>query len=347
MNIAIPTEIKAHEGRVALTPQAVMRICQQGHRCYVQAGAGLCSGYADKDYIRAGAAIMPNAESVYRAGELIIKVKEPIAADLQHLRSRHTLFCFLHLAANLELQQYLQSIGLTAIAFETLSDNGKLPLLAPMSEIAGRVAIQAGTHLLHSHRGILLGGIRDTDCGTVTVIGAGNAGQQAIGQALALGARVNAFDINPRRLKTLQKQHPSLHCYNAHHLAIQNAVRQSDLVIGAVLVTGAKAPILVEANTVSDMPVGSVLVDIAIDQGGCIETMHPTDYDNPTFEVDRIIHMAVTNLPGAVPRTASQALSQALLPYALKIAENSYTSAIQTSINVQNGAIIHPALMAA
>ena len=164
---------------------------------------------------------------------------------------------------------------------------------------------------------------------------------------MALGARVNAFDINPSRLKALQKQHPSLHCYSAHHLAIQNAVRQSDLVIGAVLVTGAKAPILVEANTVADMPVGSVLVDIAIDQGGCIETMHPTDYDNPTFEVDSVIHMAVTNLPGAVPRTASQALSQALLPYALKIANHSYSNAIQASINIQNGAIIHPALMAA
>ena len=347
MNIAVPTEIKAHEGRVALTPHAIAQVCRQGHRCYIQTEAGLPSGYADEEYIRAGAQIMPNAESLYRAGELIIKVKEPIAADLQYLRAHHTLFCFLHLAANLKLQRQLQNIGLTAIAFETLVDNNRLPLLAPMSEIAGRVAIQAGAHLLHSHRGVLLGGIRDTDCGIVTVIGAGNAGQQAISQALALGAKVNAFDINSGTLKALEKKHPSLHCYTAHHLAIQNAVRQSDLVIGAVLVTGARSPILVEADTVSTMPAGSVLIDIAIDQGGCIETMHATDYDQPTFEVHRVIHMGVTNLPGAVPRTASQALAKALLPYALKIASHSHSPAIQASINIHRGRIIHPALMAA
>lgn len=347
MNIGIPTEVKKREGRVALTPQAVMRICQHGHRCYLQAGAGIQSGYTDTDYLHAGAIIMPSAESVYRAGELIIKVKEPINADLKHLRARHTLFCFLHLAANPELQQKLKDIGLTAIAFETVSNQGALPLLAPMSEIAGRVAVQAGAHLLHHHRGILLGGCNHTDSGTVTVIGAGNAGQQAIQQALALGAHVNVFDINPHRLHYLQKQYPSLHCYEAHHLAMQNAVRQSDLVIGAVLVPGAKAPTLILKDTVMSMPSGSVIIDIAIDQGGCIETMRATDYENPSYEVNGVIHIGVTNLPGAVPRTASQALSHVLLPYALKIADHTFSPSLQASINIAQGKVIHPALMAA
>lgn len=347
MNIGVPKEIKAQEGRIALAPSAIEQLCHHGHRCYVESQAGLTSGYSDADYIQAGAHIAPSAKVLYGAAELIIKVKEPIKEDLQHLKPHHTLFCFLHLAANKALMEELQGIGLTAIAFETLEEHGQLPLLAPMSEIAGRVAVQTGAHLLHQHRGILLGGVRDTDKGIVTVLGAGNAGRQAIANALSLGAKINVFDINPEQLKEVEAIYPEIHTFAPHRLAIQNAVRQSDLVIGAVLVTGAKAPILVEEHTVRSMPMGSVIIDIAIDQGGCIETMRPTDYDNPTYEKHKVIHMGVTNLPGAVPRTATQALSQAILPYAIKLASRKTSSSLYSGINVQSGKILHPALMAA
>lgn len=347
MNIGVPKEVKAGEGRVALTPQACNLLCKRGQRCYVQHNAGLASGYSDAEYLQAGAHIAHSAQALYQAAELVIKVKEPIAQDLQHLKSHHVLFCFLHLAANPELQQQLKDIGLTAIAFETLESQGQLPILAPMSEIAGRVAIQSGAHLLHQHRSILLGGIRGTDAGQVTIVGAGNAGQQAMINARALGGNVHVFDINPNRLQVLESRYPDVHFSLPHNLAIQNAVRQSDMVIGAVLVTGAKAPVLISEYSVSSMAAGSVVIDISIDQGGCVEGIRATDYNNPRYIDHGVIHMAVTNLPGAVPRTASQALSQAIVPYALKIAEQTVSPSLESGTNICQGRLVHPALMAA
>lgn len=347
MNIGIPYERKTLEGRVALTPSAVHQLSQRGHRVYVEIGAGLKSGYSDRDYIEAGAHISPDAKMLYHAAELIVKVKEPIADDLQHLNPRHTLFCFLHLAANPELTSALRKIGLTAIAFETIEVDGKLPLLAPMSEIAGKVAVQAGAHLLHQHKGLLLGGVQGTEVGKVTIIGAGNAGRAALEAALALGADVQVFDINTKLLAKLKRQYPRLHADLPHRLSIQNAVCGSDLLIGAVLVTGARAPVLVDRRSIQQMAKGSIVIDIAIDQGGCIDTIQPTDYSAPTYDYHGVIHMGVTNMPGAVPRTASQALSGAITPYVAMLAEHIDNEALDGGINVRAGKIIHPALLAA
>lgn len=353
MHIGIPKENKSREGRIALLPQACGALVEAGHDVFVEAGAGILSGYRDADYADAGARLVSNAAALYDAAKLIVKVKEPIEQDLQYLRVDHTLFCFLHLAAVPELTRRLCDIGLTAIGFETIqTEDGRLPLLAPMSAIAGRVGTQVGTHLLHQSqggRGILLGGVAGTEPGRVVVLGAGVAGTNAATLAAAIGADVRVFDKDLVRLQALPKTGYAgrLTGHEATPEAIAEAVVTADLLVGAVLVPGAQAPRVVTAEMVKSMAPGSVIVDISVDQGGCIATTRPTTYDDPTYLVDGVIHFAVTNMPGAVPRTATQALSHAILPYVERIASLPRPGddpVVAGGINVQAGEIVHPAL---
>lgn len=350
MKIGVPMETKPMEARVALIPYAVAELVQAGHAVFVQASAGLLSGYSDAEFVAAGATVLPSAEAVFASADLIVKVKEPIAGDLALLESRHLLFCYLHLAPNPELSRRLCDIGLTAVAFETVVEGGKLPLLAPMSEIAGRVAVQAGVHYLHRSmggKGLLLGGVPGAENGKVVIIGAGVAGQNAAKMAAAMGAYVTAFDRSPDALRAIESIAPNITGLFAYQSAIAQAMRDADLVIGAVLIPGAVAPRLVTRQMVRDMPDGGFIADISIDQGGCIETIRATDYRNPVYVEEGVMHMGVTNMPGAVPRTASQALSGAILPYVLKLAGGQWQQylALKQGVNVAGGKIVHPALL--
>ncbi|MES9845280.1 MAG: NAD(P)-dependent oxidoreductase, partial [Candidatus Sedimenticola sp. 6PFRAG5] len=265
-------------------------------------------------------------------------------------RQDQLLFSFLHFAANKPLMERLQERGVTAVAFETVEEGGQLPLLTPMSDIAGRLSVQIGSNLLHrphGGRGLLLGGLPAAERGRVVVLGAGNAGGNAIRVAAALGAEVIAFDKKPQRLELMREFGDNVTALYPYSEKVDQEIRRADLVIGAVLITGAKAPVLVNADQVSSMQAGSVVVDIAVDQGGCIETTRPTSYDDPTYQVSGITHFAVTNMPGAVPRTASQVLSASLIPYALKIAAKDGLDepSIKSGINLMGGEIMHPALL--
>ena len=353
MRIGIPSETKTLEGRVALVPFACGDLVQAGHAVYIQSGAGLKSGFGDEDFSKVGVTVVPDAATLFEKAELVVKVKEPIAGDLTHLRADHRLFCYLHLAAEPALTQALADIGLTAVAFETVEDaNGTLPLLAPMSIIAGRIATQVGTHLLHQPqggRGILLGGLGGAERGHVVVLGAGAAGGHAASLAAAGGARVTVFDKRPDRLEAMMAIGPNISALYPYQEAVSEAVKDADLVIGAVLVTGARAPHVLTRAMIEQMPKGSVVVDISVDQGGCFETTRPTTYQDPTFVVEGVTHFAVTNMPGAVPRTASQALSAAILPYVMKMADETWESdaSLHKGINVRAGEVVHPALVAA
>lgn len=345
MKIGIPCEIKVLEGRVALTPSAVGELVKHQHRVYVQKNAGLLSGYSNQQYQDAGAKLVTSAKALYASADLIVKVKEPQTRELKYLRADHILFSYLHLAAAPELTKKLLSIGLTAIAFETVTANKQLPLLAPMSDIAGRIAIQIGTHLLHQPqggRGILLGGVAGTEKGQVVILGGGTAGEAATRIASALGANVLVFDINPDKKARLESIGQNVTVQEPFVQDIDEAVEQADLLIGAVLIPGAKAPHLVTAEQVKSMQTGSVIIDISVDQGGCIETTRPTTYANPTFQWEGVIHFGVTNMPGAVPRTSTQALSAALLPYVLQLCDTEWPSnpVLASGVNVQNGVII-------
>ena len=350
MRVGIPKEIKPREGRVGLVPHAVADLVHHGHEVYVQASAGALSGFSDADYRQAGAMICDDAESLYQQGELIIKVKEPVEGDLRLLRRDHLLFCYLHLAPNRQLTEALLKIGLTAVAFETVEENGHLPLLKPMSQIAGRVAIDAGSHYLHQSmggRGVLLGGVAGTERGHVVVIGAGVAGGSAARAAADMGALVTVFDQRQDALDRASAMGPNVTGQYAYRESIAAALKTADLVVGAVLITGAKAPRVVTRDMVRAMPEKSLIVDISIDQGGCVETMKPTNYDAPVYEEEGVLHMGVTNMPGAVPRTASQALSGAVLPYALQLAagELDQRKALGMGVNVRAGKLVHPALI--
>lgn len=349
MRIGIPKEIKIREGRVALVPSAAGELVRAGHEVVLQAGAGAASGYADADYGALGVRIAPDAAAVYAHAQMLLKVKEPIAPEYPLLRPDHLLFSYLHLAAAPELARVLMQKGLTAVAFETVEEGGGLPLLAPMSDIAGRLAVQIGATLLHSHRGgrgVLLGGLPGTERGHVAVLGAGEAGGNAAAAAAALGARVTVFARRRDSLERMQRLGPNVTALPSHADLLERAITDADLLVGAVLIPGARAPRLVGRKLVSRMRPGSVIVDVSVDQGGCIETAHPTDYDNPTYVVDGVIHFAVTNMPGAVPRTASQALSASLLPYVLRLAAPGGLSdtAIARGINVRAGKLVYPAL---
>jgi alanine dehydrogenase len=280
---------------------------------------------------------------------MIIKVKEPIGPELDLLRKEHLLFCYLHLAANPELATRLQEIGLTAIAFETVEEGGLLPLLAPMSDIAGRLATQIGSNLLYQHnggRGVLLGGVPAAERGKVVILGAGVAGSGAAIVATGLGAEVTVFDRKRPKLERMRSLGNNVTALYPYHHAVHEALKTADLLIGAVLVTGAKTPHIVSADMVKSMQPGSVIVDISVDQGGCVETTRPTNYAEPTYVWEDVVHFAVTNMPGAVPRTASQTLSAALIPYAHLIAGGSWggDARIQAGVNVQDGKIVHSAV---
>jgi len=342
MKIGIPREIKIQEGRVALVPDAVAELVKHQHQVFIETEAGILSGYPDDAYRAAGAEIVSDAMGLFEAAQLIVKVKEPQASELDLLRADHLLFSYLHLAALPELTRSLKEIGLTAVGFETVMDGRRLPLLAPMSDIAGRIASQTGSNLLYHHhggRGILIGGVPAAERGHVVILGAGVAGTAAARMAAGMGARVTVFDRNRDKLEKVRLIGPNVSGRHAFHSAIEEVVQTADLLIGAVLIPGARTPHLVSAETVRSMQPGSVIIDISVDQGGCIETTRPTNYDAPTFLWEGVVHYGVTNMPGAVPRTASQALSAALVPYILRLAEPGWETQpdLAAGINVQAG----------
>ena len=350
MRVGIPKEIKPMEGRVALTPAAVREIVRHGAVVGIQQGAGEGSGYADQDYATVGAELLEDAASLYDWAQLIVKVKEPLDEEVDRLRSDHLLFCYLHLAANQALTQRLCGVGLTAVAFETVMDRGRLPILVPMSEIAGRISVQVGAHLTHTvegGRGVLLGGLPGVERGNVVVLGAGSAGGAAVREAAALGANVTVFDKNPLQLERMFRIAPNVTALAPTDAALDDALAQADLLIGAVLLPGAAAPRLVSRAQVAHMPRGSVIADISVDQGGCIETTRPTTYDAPTYVEEGVQHFCVTNMPGAVPRTATQALTAAMLPYLLTLLTPDWRddARLVDAINVERGRVVHPALL--
>ena len=350
MHIGIPREIKPLEGRVALSPEACGDLVHAGHTVIVEHHAGKLSGYPDERYQSLGATIAADADATYGEAELIVKVKEPVTGDLARLRKDHLLFCFLHLAANRELTHRLQDIGLTAVGFETVeADNGALPLLAPMSDIAGRIATQIGTSLLHQPqggKGVLLGGLPGAERGRVVIVGAGNAGGNAAAMAAAMGAQVTVFDLRRERLAAMRSLGNNVTGLYPYKEAIHQAVVTADLLIGAALMTGQRAPHIVTRDMVRQMQPGSVIVDISVDQGGCIETTRPTTYESPTYVEEGVVHFTVTNMPGAVPRSASQALSAAILPYVHSLTGPDWENSppLSHGINVAAGELIHPAL---
>lgn len=352
MRIGIPREIKVLEGRVALIPEAATELVRRGHEVFIEKGAGEGSGYADADFQAQGVTVLPDAPAVYEAAEMVVKVKEPQPQELDLLRADHLLFSYLHLAAEPELTRSLLEIGLTAVGFETVEEGRHLPILAPMSDIAGRMATQIGAQLLHAPqggRGVLLGGVPGAERGHVVVIGAGVAGGNAARVAASLGARVTVFEPDRDRMEAMRALGPNVTALYPFENSVREAAFDADLLIGAVLITGARAPHVVDADTVRRMKPGSVVVDISVDQGGCIETTRPTTYADPTYVWEGVVHFGVTNMPGAVPRTASQALSAALIPYVLRLAEPDWEEdpALRAGINTQGGKLVHPALRAA
>jgi len=349
LRLGVPTEVKPMEGRVGLTPAAAGDLVRRGTEVAIQSGAGLASGYSDAAYSQLKVRLLPDADALYEWAQLVVKVKEPYADEIDRLRSDHLLFCYLHLAANPELTRRLREIGLTAVAFETVVDRGRLPLLVPMSEIAGRISVQVGAHLLHTPqggRGILLGGLAGAQRGEVVVLGAGNAGGAAVREASHLGARVTVFDKDPRQLERMHGLASNITALVPTETALGAAVTTADLLIGAVLLPGASAPRLVSRAQVASMQPGSVIADIAVDQGGCIETTRPTTYAAPTYLDEGVVHFCVTNMPGAVPRSATDALTAAVLPYLQRLLDPAWCDdpVLAGAINIRDGAVVHPAL---
>jgi alanine dehydrogenase len=355
MKIGVPSEIKNHEYRVAMTPAGVRELTDLGHEVYVQAGAGEGSAIADADYVAQGAQILPDADAVFREAAMIVKVKEPQPVEVARLRPDHVLFTYLHLAPDPTLTRALVESGATCIAYETVLDKaGRLPLLAPMSEVAGRIATQAGAFILEKPlggRGVLLGGVPGVAAGKVMVIGGGVVGTNAATVALGMGAEVYIYDRNIDRLRDLEHilNGGASTCF-ATTLEIEQRLPEVDLVIGAVLVQGAKAPHVITRAQLALMKPGAVLVDVSIDQGGCFETSRPTTHANPTYEVDGITHYCVANMPGAVPITSTYALTNATLPYAVALASDGVHGAIKRfpglrpGVNVAGGQVTHEAV---
>ena len=342
MLIGVPKEIKVHEYRVGLTPDSVREFGVHGHTVVVETGAGAGIGRSDDDYRTAGAEIVGDAKAVFDRAEMIVKVKEPQASERRMLRDGQILFTYLHLAADQEQCRDLVASGATCIAYETVTDGkGGLPLLAPMSQVAGRLSIQAGAHCLeraHGGEGILLGGVPGVAPAKVLVIGGGVVGANAIMMALGMGADVTVLDRNVDVLRGLARQFgPALKTVYSTQAALAEHVLGADMVIGAVLVVGAEAPKLVTAEMVTRMRPGSVLVDVAIDQGGCFATSRPTTHAEPTYVVDGVVHYCVANMPGAVPRTSTYALNNVTLPYALALAARGPRTALLDNPNFLQG----------
>jgi alanine dehydrogenase len=352
VKVGVPTEIKTDEFRVALTPSGVRELAEHGHEVLVQAGAGEGSAISDEDYRAQGARILPDAAAVFAESDMVVKVKEPQPSEVAMLEPRHTLFTYLHLAPDAELTRGLVESGATCVAYETVEDTrGRLPLLAPMSEVAGKLATQAGAYMLHKRsggRGILLGGVPGVAAAKVVVIGGGVVGTNAARIAAGMGADVYIFDRNIDRLRELDMligDHADT-CY-ASTLDIEQRLPEADLVIGAVLVHGAKAPYVVRREQLGLMKPGAVLVDVSIDQGGCFETSRPTTHTDPTYEVEGIVHYCVANMPGAVPVTSTRALTNATLPYILHVADAGVAGAaaenpgLAKGVNVVDGKVTY------
>jgi alanine dehydrogenase len=342
MKVGVPTEIKTDEYRVALTPAGVRELVERGHEVVVQAGAGEGSAIADSEYTSQGARILPDAQAVFAEADMVVKVKEPQPAEVSMLEPRHTLFTYLHLAPDAELTRGLVASGATCVAYETVEDTrGRLPLLAPMSEVAGKIATQAGAFMLEKPlggRGILLGGVPGVAAAKVMIIGGGVVGMNAAFIALGMEATVYVYDRNIDRLRELDIAFNGRAdtCY-ASTLDIEQRLPEVDLVIGAVLVHGAKAPYVIRREQLKLMKRHAVLVDVSIDQGGCFETSRPTTHSDPTYEVDGITHYCVANMPGAVPITSTRALTNATLPYILHVADQGVAGAARDNPGLAKG----------
>lgn len=346
MLVGIPTEIKNNEYRVAITPAGVAELTRRGHDVIIQAGAGEGSAITDNDFKAAGAEIVTSADQVWAEAELLLKVKEPIAAEYSRMRKGQTLFTYLHLAASKECTDALLASGTTSIAYETVqTTDGALPLLAPMSEVAGRLSAQVGSyHLMRTQggRGVLMGGVPGVAPAEVVVIGGGVAGYNAARIAKGMGAHVTVFDLNVNTLRKIDNENNgSIETRYSSSLELEEAVKKADLVIGAVLIPGAKAPKLVTNATVSHMKAGAVLVDIAIDQGGCFEDSRPTTHDDPTFAVHDTVFYCVANMPGSVPRTSTFGLTNATMPYVLKLADKGWKAACAADQALAKGLSTH------
>jgi alanine dehydrogenase len=356
MRIGVPTEIKDNEYRVGMTPSGASVLTADGHDVFVQAGAGNGSGFSDDEYKAAGAKILADADAVFDAADMIVKVKEPVEADLQRLKDKQLLFTYLHLAPVPDLTAALLKKKITGIAYETITDERKrtLPLLTPMSEVAGRMSVHVGAYYLHKPlggRGVLLGGVPGVLPGDIVIIGGGVVGTNAAKMAVGLGARVTILDNNLDRLRQLDDifYGSGVQTLASNPAHIADAVRHADVLIGGVLIPGAAAPKLVTRQMIREMKKGSVIVDVAIDQGGCVETAHPTTHSNPVYDVDGVTHYCVANMPGAVPRTSTIALTNATLPYTRRLASAGFNKAIEDAglaegVNVYNGAITYQAV---
>ncbi len=352
MKIAVPKEIKNNENRVGLVPSGARQLVQDGHEVFVQHNAGMGIGITDEEYIKAGAKIVATLEDAFAAGEMIIKVKEPQANEIALLKPHHILYTYLHLAADKPQTEGLMKSGATCIAYETIQlEDNSLPLLVPMSEVAGRMSVQVGATYLQldkGGKGILLGGVPGVRRAKVTIIGCGIAGTNAAQMAVGLGADVTLIDLSTKRLAELDQLFENkVHTIFSNSQNIEDSVINSDLVIGAVLVPGAKAPKLVTRDMISKMGKGSVVVDIAVDQGGCIETCKATTHENPTFVVDGVVHYCVANMPGAVARTSTFALTNVTLKYARMIARDGVDRAImkdkplRLGVNIYKGKLVY------
>ena len=342
MKIGLPKEIKDNEYRVGLTPAGVQALKDAGHELFVQKSAGEGSGFSDEQYVNAGAAMLDTADDVWQTGDMIVKVKEPIAPEYPRMRENQLLFTYLHLAPELELTKQMMERKVTGVAYETITDKqGRLPLLTPMSEVAGRMSVQVGaTYLekMNGGRGILLGGVPGVPAANVVIIGGGIVGTEAAKMAVGLGAHVTIIDRNLDRLRQLDDIFLSkVQTLASSRYGIEEAISHADLVIGAVLVVGAAAPKLVTRDMLKVIPNGAVLVDVAVDQGGCFETTHATTHSNPTYYEEGVLHYCVANMPGAVPRTSTFALTNATLPYALDLANKGFERAIREDAGLAEG----------
>jgi alanine dehydrogenase len=346
MDVGIPRELKDHEYRVAITPSGVRELVDAGHRVLIEQGAGLGSTITDQEFQRAGATVLPTADDVWASADLILKVKEPVPEEFHRLRKDQVLFTYLHLAASREVTEALLDSGTTAVAYETVElPDGRLPLLAPMSEVAGRMAPQVGAHLLEREsggRGVLMGGVSGVAAAKVVVLGGGMAGQNAVWIAQGMEAEVTLLDKSVDKLRYVDQIHKGrIVTLMSNRQTIEDLVLQADLVIGSVLIPGAKAPKLVTAEHVRAMKRGAVLVDISIDQGGCFETSRMTTHSEPTYVVDGVVHYCVGNMPGAVPHTSTYGLTNVTLPYAVAIASAGLDDAIRADPPLAKGVNVY------
>ena len=352
MIVGVPKEIKNNENRVAMTPAGVMELVKNGHQVFIQKDAGVNSGFLDSEFVSAGASILDTIEEVYAKAEMIVKVKEPIASEYNLIKKDQLLFTYFHFASSEPLTKAMLERGSVCLAYETVEKTDRsLPLLIPMSEVAGRMAIQEGAKYLEKPqkgKGVLLGGVPGVPSGKVLILGGGIVGTQAAKMAAGLGARVVIMDISLQRLRQLSDIMPAnVTTILSNEYNIKDAIKDADLIVGAVLIPGAKAPHLITKDMLKLMKPGTVVVDVAVDQGGCIETCTPTTHENPVFVIDEVVHYCVANMPGAVPYTSTLALTNATLPYVVQLANKGWKAAcsdnleLKKGLNVVNGTVVY------